>query len=144
MTGKRAAIVSATWEPFYKETQVPSAVLDGDQLHVSGHTGEDRDGSFPAQLEAQILNTFRNLTETLSAAGADWTDVVSLTSYHVGLRGQENALLRVAGEFMEPPFPAWTAVGVTELWPREAVLEISCVARLGSVAASMEQNTAAR
>jgi enamine deaminase RidA (YjgF/YER057c/UK114 family) len=131
MIGKRDAIVSATWEPFYEETRVPAAVRDGDQLHVSGHTGEDRDGRFPDQLEAQIRGTFRNLTETLTAAGTDWRQVVSLTSYHVGLRGQEEALLRVAGEFMEAPLPAWTAVGVSELWPPEAVLEISCVARLG-------------
>jgi enamine deaminase RidA (YjgF/YER057c/UK114 family) len=132
MSTKRAAIVSATWEPFYNETQVPAAVRDGDLLHVSGHTGDDREGRFPAELEAQIRGTFRNLTETLTAAGADWLQVVSLTSYHVGLRSQEEALMRVAREFLDAPFPAWTAVGVTELWPPEALLEISCIARLGT------------
>lgn len=131
MSGKRTAIVSETWKPFYEETRIPAAVRDGDQLHLSGHTGEDPDGRFPAQVEAQIRGTFRNLTETLIAAGADWPQVVSLTSYHVGLRGQEGTLLRVAGEFLEAPLPAWTAVGVTELWPTEALLEISCVVRLG-------------
>ena len=132
MSSKREAIVSETWRPFYEETRIPAAIRDGDQLHVSGHTGEDRDGRFPAQVEAQIRGTFRNLTETLTAAGTDWPQVVSLTSYHVGLRGQEDTLLRIAGELLEAPLPAWTAVGVTELWPAEALLEISCVARLGS------------
>ena len=131
MSGKRAAIVSETWKPFYKETRIPAAVRAGDQLHLSGHTGEDPDGRFPAQVEAQVRGTFRNLAETLMAAGADWRQVVSMTSYHVGLRGQEGTLLRVAGEFLEAPLPAWTAVGVTELWPPEALLEISCVVRLG-------------
>lgn len=135
MSGKRAVIVSATWEPFYEETHIPAAVRAGNQLHVSGHTGEDGDGRFPASLEAQVRGTFRNLTETLSAAGADWPQVVSLTSYHVGLRGQEAVLLRVAAEFLEAPLPAWTAVGVTELWPREALIEISCVADLRAVTA---------
>jgi enamine deaminase RidA (YjgF/YER057c/UK114 family) len=135
MSGKRVTIVSPTWEPFYEETQVPAAVRAGDQLHVSGHTGEDRDGRFPPQVEPQIRGTFRNLTETLTAAGADWSQVVSLTSYHVGLRGQEDALLRIAGEFLDAPLPAWTAVGVTELWPPEALLEISCVAMLGGATA---------
>ena len=133
MSGKRAAIVSETWKPFFEETRIPAAVMDGDQLHVSGHTGEDRDGRFPDDVEAQIRGTFRNLTETLIAAGADWPQVVSLTSYHVGLRGQEQTLLRVASEFLEAPLPAWTAVGVTELWPPEALLEISCVVRLGGL-----------
>ena len=122
MSGKRRAIVSPTWAPFYEETLIPAAVQLGDQLHVSGHTGEDHDGRFPVELEAQIRGTFRNLTETLTAAGASWLDVASLTSYHVGLRGQEEAALRVAAEFLETPFPAWTACGVTELWPPEALI----------------------
>jgi enamine deaminase RidA (YjgF/YER057c/UK114 family) len=132
---KRTAIVSPTCEPFYEETKIPAAVRAGDQLHVSGHTGEDRHGRFSAELEDQILGTFRNLTETLTAVGADWPQVVTLTSYHVGLRGQEDTLLRVAGEFLEAPLPAWTAVGVTELWPPEALVEISCMAWLGGVTA---------
>jgi enamine deaminase RidA (YjgF/YER057c/UK114 family) len=37
-------------------------------------------------------------------------------------------LLAVAAEFLQDPFPAWTAVGVTELIDPEAVIEISCVA----------------
>jgi enamine deaminase RidA (YjgF/YER057c/UK114 family) len=133
LSNKRVAIVSETWKPFYEETRIPAAVWDGDHLHVSGHTGEDPDGRFPTLVEAQIRGTFRNLTETLTAAGVDWPKVVSLTSYHVGLRGQEETLLKVAGELLEAPLPAWTAVGVTELWPPEALLEISCVARLAGV-----------
>ena len=81
MSSKRAVIVSPTWEPFYNETAIPAAVRIGGQLHVSGHTGEDQDGRFPAQIEAQIRGTFRNLGETRAVAGADWPDVVSLTSY---------------------------------------------------------------
>ena len=135
MSRKREAIVSPSWEPFYEATKVPAAVRAGDHLHVTGHTGEDRDGQFPEELEAQIRGTFRNLTETLTAAGAEWPQVVTLNSYHVGLSGQKDVLIRVAGEFLEAPLPAWTAVGVTELWPPEAVIEISCVARLGDVTA---------
>jgi len=37
-------------------------------------------------------------------------------------------LLSVAAEFLKAPYPAWTPVGVTELWPPEAVVEIRCVA----------------
>jgi enamine deaminase RidA (YjgF/YER057c/UK114 family) len=127
MRDEHVSIVSPTWQPFYDETGVPAAIGAGEQLLVSGHTGEGPDGRFPPELEAQIRGTFRNLGETLQVAGADWPDVVSLTSYHVGLRGQEDVLLRVAGEFLKV-LPAWTAVGVTELWPPEALVEISCVA----------------
>jgi enamine deaminase RidA (YjgF/YER057c/UK114 family) len=130
VTISRSVIVSPSWAPFYEETAIPAAVLTGAQLHVSGHTGEDPDGRFPDEMEAQIRGTFRNLTETLAAAGSGWPQVVSMTSYHVGLRGYEEAVLGIAGEFIAAPFPAWTAVGVTELWPPEALIEISCVATL--------------
>jgi enamine deaminase RidA (YjgF/YER057c/UK114 family) len=130
MARMRSAIVSPAWAPFFEETKIPAAALIGNQLHVSGHTGEDRDGRFPPNLEMQVRGTFRNLAETLVEAGADWSDVVSMTSYHVGLRGHEEVVLRVAGEFLHSPFPAWTAAGVTELWPPDALIEISCIAVL--------------
>ena len=130
MARTRSAIVSPAWAPFFEETKIPAAALIGDQLHVSGHTGEDHDGHFPPDMETQVRGTFRNLAETLAEAGADWSDVVSMTSYHVGLRGHEEVVLGVAGEFLKSPFPAWTATGVTELWPPDALIEISCIAVL--------------
>jgi enamine deaminase RidA (YjgF/YER057c/UK114 family) len=98
-------------------------------VRLTWHTG-DQDGSFSSDPEEQIRQTFVNIGETLSAAGADWVDVVEVTSYHVGLRAQAVVLLRVAGEFLAAPYPAWSAVGVSELFEPEALVEISCVAVL--------------
>jgi enamine deaminase RidA (YjgF/YER057c/UK114 family) len=95
---------------------------------VTGHTGEDPDGNFSADPETQIRQTFRHIGATLSAGGASWADVVELNSYHVGLRAQAEILVAIAGEFLTDPYPAWTAVGVTELFDEEAVVEVSCVA----------------
>jgi enamine deaminase RidA (YjgF/YER057c/UK114 family) len=39
-------------------------------------------------------------------------------------------MLMVAGEFLDEPYPAWTAVGVTELFEPEALVEVSCEAVL--------------
>jgi enamine deaminase RidA (YjgF/YER057c/UK114 family) len=116
------------WTGFYESTHIPAAIRDGDRLYVTGHTGEASDGSFPADPESQIRQTFRHIGETLSIGGASWTDVVALNSYHVGLRSQAEVLIKVAGEFLQDPYPAWTAVGVTELFDEGAVVEISCVA----------------
>jgi len=52
-----------------------------------------------------------------------------MTSYHVGLQEQTEVLLAVATEFLQDPFPAWTAVGVTDIIDAEALIEISCLAR---------------
>jgi enamine deaminase RidA (YjgF/YER057c/UK114 family) len=62
---------------------------------------------------------------TLAQAGSSWESVIEINSYHVGLQEQADALLEVASEFLADPFPAWTAVGVTELILPDAVIEIS-------------------
>ena len=125
--GPRQVIVPDVWSDFYAETHIPAAVRVGDMLRLTGHTGETADGMFSADPETQIRQVFRNIGVTLAEAGARWSEVVEINSYHVGLANQAGALFRVAAEFLEDPYPAWTAVGVTELILPEALVEIGCV-----------------
>lgn len=97
-------------------------------MYFTGHTGCHEDGSFDADPKTQIRQTFHNITDALDELGADWSDVVALRSYHVGLRKQAEVMLEVAAEFLESPLPAWTAVGVTELFEAEAIFELECFA----------------
>ena len=106
----------------------PPQCVSDETLRLTGHTGEMADGSFSTDVETQIRQVFHNIGLTLAEAGVEWADVVEINSYHVGLQMQAEALLRVAAEFLEDPYPAWTAVGVTELIIPEALVEISCVA----------------
>ena len=125
MTQRGRVVVPEHWKAFFNETEVPAAVLVGDDLRVSGHSGEYPDGSVSPDVTTQIRQTFTSLGETLAEAGFGWADVVELTSYHVGLQDQAAPLLTVAAEFLPRPFPAWTAVGVTELFVPGAVVEIA-------------------
>jgi enamine deaminase RidA (YjgF/YER057c/UK114 family) len=127
----RDAVVPSDWANFYEETHIPAAVWAGDTLRVSSHAGETPADVFPDDPEEQLRGAFRNIASTLAEAGASWSDVVEISSYHVGLRSQADFMLSVAAEFLESPYPAWTPVGVTELWPAEAVVEIRCVAVVG-------------
>jgi enamine deaminase RidA (YjgF/YER057c/UK114 family) len=127
---KREAIVPEVWVDFYEETRIPAAIRVGDTLRLTGHTGETADGVFSAEPEVQIRQTFRNIALTLAEVGATWADVVEIHSYRVGLQRQAETLLRVAAEFLEDPYPAWTDVGVTELFLSEAVVEIRCLAMI--------------
>ena len=126
----RNGVVPGHWTDFYESTHIPAAVRDGSRLYVTGHTGEDSDGNFSTDPDTQIRQTFHNVAATLSEAGISWVDVTELTSYHVGLQAQADALIAIAGEFLLDPYPAWTAVGVTELIDEGAVVEISCVASM--------------
>jgi len=56
-----------------------------------------------------------------------------MTTYHVGLSSQRELLLTVAQDFLQAPFPAWSAVGMSELWSPKAIYEISCIAVLKGV-----------
>jgi enamine deaminase RidA (YjgF/YER057c/UK114 family) len=126
----RNAVVPQHWMAFYESTHIPAAVREGDRLYVTGHTAEESDGTFSTDPAAQIRQTFSLLSATLVEGGASWADVVELNSFHVGLRTQAELLIVIAGEFLSEPYPAWTAVGVTELFDEEAVVEISCIATL--------------
>ena len=131
-TGRLDVVIPEVWVPFYDETHIPAAVWIGDMLRLTGHTGEDADGHYPDGAEEQARGTFRNIAITLAEAGADWSDVVEINSYRVDLRSQDDVLLIVASEFLEAPYPVWTDVGVTELFPPGALVEISCVAVVAS------------
>jgi enamine deaminase RidA (YjgF/YER057c/UK114 family) len=48
--------------------------------------------------------------------------------HHVGLKDQGDLGLDIASEFMSRPFPAWSAVDVTELYEAAAVVELRVVA----------------
>ena len=122
------AVVPSVWADFYEETGIPAGLRIGGSVYLTGHTGTFDDGTFPADAESQIRQTFRNIATTLAEAGAGWSDVVRIDSYHVGLRAQSGTLMAVAREFLNEPFPAWTAVGVTEFFEPEALVEISCTA----------------
>ena len=126
----REPIVPAIWADFYEETHIPAALRVGDTLRLTGHTGETAEGVFSTDSETQIRQVFRNIALTLAEVGASWSNVVEMNSYHIGLVEQSETLIRVAAEFLSDPYPAWTAVGVTELFVPEALVEISCVAML--------------
>lgn len=124
-------VLPPDWQPFCAATRIPAAVRAGRTVYLSGHAGEGDGGAAPEGLERQVRNAFRNMEETLREAGAAWSDVVQLTSYHVGVRAQMEVVLAVAAELFSGPLPAWTAVGVAELFDEGALLDISAIAVIG-------------
>jgi enamine deaminase RidA (YjgF/YER057c/UK114 family) len=100
----------------------------GDTIHVSGTIGRPPGGDLPADIAEQFRQLYRNIAAVLGEAEATWADVVEMTSYHVGLREHIETLFAVHREFVTEPYPAWTAVGVTELLNKDAVLEIAVTA----------------
>ena len=107
-----------------------SPVLDtGDFVFFSGITGVHADGRLASDPETQIRDTFAFLKANLEVAGLTFDHVVEMTSYHVGLRQHLDAFVRVKDEHIAAPYPAWTAIGVTELITEGTIIEIRVIAR---------------
>ena len=103
------------------------AVQVGNTLWVSGQIPLD-----PATkelvrggIEAEIHQVFKNLRAIVSAAGADFDDVVKATVFLTDL--SHFALVnKIMAEYFREPYPARAAVGVASL-PRGAQVEVECI-----------------
>jgi len=79
--------------------------------------------------EAQFSTAFEALREILRFAGAELSDLVEITTYHVGITRHMDTFMRVKDRFIHAPYPAWTAIGVSELIVPGGLLEIRAVAQ---------------
>lgn len=82
--------------------------------------------------EAQFATAFEALSAILSAADAELSDVVELTSYHVDMSLHMDAFMRVKDHYIQAPYPAWTAIGVAELIVPGGLVEIRAIAQVPS------------
>jgi enamine deaminase RidA (YjgF/YER057c/UK114 family) len=109
-----------------------SPVLDtGEFVFFSGVTGTHPDLSVAGDPETQIRDTFEFLKASLAAADLTFADVAEMTSYHVALRRHLAQFIKVKDEYIAAPYPAWTAIGVSELITEGTIVEIRVIARRG-------------
>jgi enamine deaminase RidA (YjgF/YER057c/UK114 family) len=107
-----------------------SPVLDtGEFVFFSGITGTHPNLSVAGDPTAQFRDTFQFLLANLQTAGLTFEHIVEMTTYHVGLRSHLNAFIKVKDEFIAEPYPAWTAIGVTELITEGTLVEIRALAK---------------
>jgi enamine deaminase RidA (YjgF/YER057c/UK114 family) len=117
-------------EPFYEQWHFAPAVRDGNRLYCSGVIGIGADGNAAADPATQFTRAFELVGAVLAAAGVGFEDVVDMTTFHVGLHAHLAAFTQVKDRFVREPYPAWTAIGVSELAVPGALVEIQIVARL--------------
>ena len=112
----------------------------GNTLYVSGVIVNRRDGEGRdvQAFKAQIRRAFERLNQILRASGVTFADVALINSFHIwtgpnfpGTRGEHfDAFEEVAGEFLKPPYPAWTAVGTTEVLSDGGIVEVQLIANV--------------
>ena len=102
------------------------AIRAGSTLYLSGQIGLD-----PATMQvvegidAQVHRVFQNLQAVAAAAGANLDDAVKLTVFLTDLTHFAR-LNEIMSQYFKPPYPARSAVGVSQL-PRGALVEIEAI-----------------
>lgn len=130
---KRDAVFPAGRHALYDAHGYSAAIRTGDLLFVSGQVGSRPDGTPEPDFEAQVALAFENLRATLAAGGCGFDDIVDVTTFHTDPEAQFEAVMAVKNRvFPAPPYPNWTAVGVT--WLAGFDFEIKVIARIPQAA----------
>lgn len=94
----------------------------GETLYLSGIVAGDPDP------EQQFERVFDHLEAVLAEAGADLSDVVEMTTFHIDMREHIDTFIELKDRHMSEPYPAWTAIGISELFSPRALVEVKVIA----------------
>lgn len=102
------------------------AVQAGATLYLSGQIGLDPQTMQVVDgIDAQIIRVFENLKAVAEAAGASLNDAVKFNIYLTDLANFVK-VNEVMARYLDQPYPARAAVGVSEL-PRGALIEADAI-----------------
>ena len=97
-------------------------------IFISGRGGADKSGNLPSDFESQARNTFEDLKQCLSLAGATFKDVVKINYYVTDLANTQKLRSVRAGylDAKNPPAATLIQAGLSG----EALVEIEAVAMI--------------
>lgn len=131
---KSDLVIPASMQGMYDRFHFAPAVRSNGLLHCSGQIGIGPDGRAPADPGEQFTLAFEAVKAVLAGAKLDFSDVVEMTTFHVGLREHLGAFMAVKDRYLPEPFPAWTAIGVSELAFPGGIAEVRVTAALRQAA----------
>ena len=137
-------VIPASMQSMYDRFHFAPAVRSGGLLLCSGQIGIDASGRAPADPTEQFTLAFEMVRTILGDAGLDFSDVVEMTTFHVGLMQHIGAFTAVKDKYLPPPFPAWTAIGVSELAFPGGLAEVRVIAALRTPAARAKPTAKAK
>ena len=113
----------------YDNFHFAPAVRASGLVLLSGQIGVDAQGQVPDSAAEEFRNAWRAVGAVLAEAGLSFDDVIEYTTFHVGLQNHLATFMAVRDEFIAAPWPAWTAIGISELAVPGARVEIRVTAR---------------
>ncbi|MSR15624.1 MAG: RidA family protein [Gammaproteobacteria bacterium] len=127
---KKEVVIPKGQESYYETYHFAPAIKDGNRLYCSGVIGVGADGKPAADPEAQFTCAFDTVQAVLAAAGVGFAHVIEMTTFHVGLQQHLATFMKIKDRYMQKPFPAWTAIGISELAFPGGIVEIKVIAQL--------------
>ena len=124
-------VIPSSMQTSYDRFHFAPGVRVGDLLLCSGQIGTGADGRCPEDPAEQFRLAFGHVQDILEAAGGSMADIVEMTTYHVDMSSHLGTFMKVKDEFVAEPYPAWTAIGCTELAMPGGLVEIKVQANLG-------------
>ena len=115
-------IIPPQMQGTYDNFHYAPAVRVGNTVYASGVVSANPD---PTE---QFREIFQRLTIVLEAAGASLGDIVEMTTFHVDMDAHVAAFQAVRDEFFTENYPAWTAIGVEQLFSPPFLVEVKVVA----------------
>lgn len=122
-------IIPASMQAQYDNFHFAPAVRVGDLLLCSGQIGTDETGACQEDPEAQFRAAFEGLKTIVEEAGGSMADVVEMTTYHTDM-ALLGTFMKIKDEYVAEPYPAWTAIGCTQLALPGALVEIRAQAHV--------------
>ena len=122
-------VIPAPMRAMYERFHFAPAVRAGEWLLCSGQLGIGPDGRALADPAEQFAAAFEAVKAVLAEAGLGFGDVVEMTTFHAGgMAAQLGTFMSVRNRYLAHPYPAWTAIGVSELAFPGALVEIRVTA----------------
>jgi len=125
----RETLIPKGMEQLYERFHYAPAVKVGQVVYVAGQVGRDENLQVIAGAEAQFVQAFENLKKVLTAAGATFSDVVELVTYHTDMRDLP-VFMQVKDRYFTKDYPTWTAIGTSALAMPGLLVELKCTAVL--------------
>lgn len=119
-------IVPESMQRSYDLGHFAPAVKANGFVFVSGVIGKGESA------EGEFRNAWETVEMVLAKAGVGFADIVDTTLYIVDIVANAAAMAKVKDEFVKPPYPASTWIGVSSLVRQGARAEIKVVARCGA------------
>ena len=123
-------------EVMYDQLHYSAARRAGDFVYLSGVEAgpfEKGDGTDVPAFKVQLRRAFTAIKASLAASGADFSQVVQLTTFHNchnkknfqgDFQAQLEAMIAVKNEFMPPPYSTWNAFCIDRHYSERTVVEI--------------------